>query len=133
MAVMASSIFAQNCTIFGLRVRNVDTAFAASSSVRFTAGPIMQAGLHAFTLVPICPQSMTNRPIAIPDTSVIEILITKSGDARAHFDGQSHIDVQNFDRIIIRRYHNPLRILHPTDYQYFKTLRQKLHWGEQLV
>jgi probable inorganic polyphosphate/ATP-NAD kinase len=64
---------------------------------------------------------------------VIEILITKSGDARAHFDGQSHIDVQNFDRIIIRRYHNPLRVLHPTDYQYFKTLRQKLHWGEQLI
>lgn len=93
----------------------------------------MQAGLHAFTLVPICPQSMTNRPIAIPDTSEIEILVTQGGDARVHFDGQTHIDVQNLDRITIRRYRNPLRILHPTDYQYFKTLRQKLHWGEQLV
>ncbi|WP_107857629.1 NAD(+) kinase [Neisseria subflava] len=111
----------------------ISTPTGSTAYALAAGGPIMQAGLHAFTLVPICPQSMTNRPIAIPDTSVIEILITKSGDARAHFDGQSHIDVQNFDRIIIRRYHNPLRVLHPTDYQYFKTLRQKLHWGEQLI
>ena len=111
----------------------ISTPTGSTAYALAAGGPIMQAGLHAFTLVPICPQSMTNRPIAISDTSVIEILITKSGDARAHFDGQSHIDVQNFDRIIIRRYHNPLRVLHPTDYQYFKTLRQKLHWGEQLI
>jgi hypothetical protein len=76
---------------------------------------------------------MTNRPIAIPDTSEIEVLITKSGDARVHFDGQSFVDIQNLDRIHIRRYPRPLRILHPTDYEYFKTLRQKLHWGEQLL
>ena len=76
---------------------------------------------------------MTNRPIAIPDTSEIEVLITKSGDARVHFDGQSFVDIQNLDRIHIRRYPHPLRILHPTDYEYFKTLRQKLHWGEQLL
>ena len=111
----------------------ISTPTGSTAYALAAGGPIMHAGLHAFTLVPICPQSMTNRPIAISDTSVIEILITKSGDARAHFDGQSHIDVQNFDRIIIRRYHNPLRVLHPTDYQYFKTLRQKLHWGEQLI
>ena len=96
-------------------------------------GPILQASLRAFTLVPICPQSMTNRPIAVADTCEIEILVTKSGDARIHFDGQSFIDIQNFDRILIHRYRHSLRVLHPTDYQYYKTLRQKLHWGEQLV
>ena len=111
----------------------VSTPTGSTAYSLAAGGPIMQAGLPAFTLVPICPQSMTNRPIAIPDTSEIEILVTQSGDARVHFDGQSFIDVQNLDRIIIRRYHNPLRILHPTDYQYFRTLRQKLHWGEQLV
>ncbi len=96
-------------------------------------GPILQASLRAFTLVPICPQSMTNRPIAVADTCEIEILVTKSGDARVHFDGQSFIDIQNFDRIRIHRYRHSLRVLHPADYQYYKTLRQKLHWGEQLV
>ncbi|WP_304667990.1 NAD(+) kinase [Neisseria polysaccharea] len=111
----------------------VSTPTGSTAYSLAAGGPIMQAGLHAFTLVPICPQSMTNRPIAISDASEIEILVTQSGDARVHFDGQTHIDVQNLDRITIRRYRNPLRILHPTDYQYFKTLRQKLHWGEQLV
>ncbi len=96
-------------------------------------GPILQSTLRALTLVPICPQSMTNRPIAISDACEIEILITRGMDACLHFDGQSFIELQNMDRIIIHRYRNPLRVLHPTDYQYYKTLRNKLHWGEQLV
>lgn len=111
----------------------VSTPTGSTAYALAAGGPILQAGLRAFTLVPICPQSMTNRPIAIPDTSEIEVLITKSGDARVHFDGQSFVDIQNLDRIHIRRYPRPLRILHPTDYEYFKTLRQKLHWGEQLL
>ncbi|QEY26019.1 NAD(+) kinase [Neisseria zalophi] len=111
----------------------VSTPTGSTAYALAAGGPIMQASLRAFTLVPICPQSMTNRPIAIADTCEIEILITKSGDARVHFDGQSFVDVQNFDRIKIHRYRHPLRVLHPTDYQYYKTLRQKLHWGEQLV
>ncbi|EGY52872.1 NAD(+) kinase [Neisseria shayeganii 871] len=104
------------------------TAYALAAG-----GPILQSTLRALTLVPICPQSMTNRPIAVSDTCEIEILITKAGDARAHFDGQSYVDIHSMDRIVIRRYRNTLRVLHPTDYQYYKTLRQKLHWGEQLV
>ena len=59
--------------------------------------------------------------------------MTKAADARLHFDGQSFVDVQNLDRINIRRYRHSLRVLHPSDYQYYKTLRQKLHWGEQLI
>ena len=72
-------------------------------------------------------------PIAVPDTCEIDILITKAGDARAHFDGQSYIDIQSGDMLRIRRYRHSLRILHPGTYRYYKTLRQKLHWGEQLV
>ncbi|SUA24265.1 inorganic polyphosphate/ATP-NAD kinase [Neisseria gonorrhoeae] len=72
----------------------VSTPTGSTAYSLAAGGPIMQAGLHAFTLVPICPQSMTNRPIAIPDTSEIEILVTQGGDARVHFDGQSFIDVQ---------------------------------------
>lgn len=96
-------------------------------------GPILQTALRAFTLVPICPQSMTNRPIVISDACEIKILITKAGDARIHHDGQSFLDVQSMDVITLRRYCHHLRVLHPTSYRYYKTLRQKLHWGEQLV
>ena len=88
---------------------------------------------QSLALVPICPQSMTNRPIVISDTCEIEVVITKGMDARVHFDGQSVLDLQKLDRISIRRYRNTLRVLHPADYNYYKTLRTKLHWGEQLV
>ncbi|UOO80709.1 NAD(+) kinase [Uruburuella testudinis] len=111
----------------------VSTPTGSTAYSLAAGGPILQASLRAFTLVPICPQSMTNRPIAVADTCEIEILVTKSGDARVHFDGQSFTDIHNFDRILIHRYRHPLRVLHPADYQYYKTLRQKLHWGEQLV
>ncbi|STZ76720.1 NAD(+) kinase [Bergeriella denitrificans] len=111
----------------------VSTPTGSTAYALAAGGPILQAGSRVVTLVPICPQSMTNRPIAVSDSSEIEVLVTKSGDARVHFDGQSFLDIQNLDRLIIRRYHNPLRVLHPTDYQYYRTLRQKLHWGEQLV
>ncbi|QEY24368.1 NAD(+)/NADH kinase [Neisseria animalis] len=111
----------------------VSTPTGSTAYALAAGGPILQAGSRVFTLVPICPQSMTNRPIAVADSSEIEILVTKSGDARVHFDGQSFLDIHHLDRLVIRRYHNPLRVLHPTDYQYYRTLRQKLHWGEQLV
>ena len=111
----------------------VSTPTGSTAYALAAGGPILQSTLRALTLVPICPQSMTNRPIAVSDTCEIEILITKSSDARAHFDGQSYVDIHSMDRIVIRRYRNSLRVLHPSDYQYYKTLRQKLHWGEQLV
>lgn len=111
----------------------VSTPTGSTAYALAAGGPILQASLRAFTLVPICPQSMTNRPIAVADTCEINILITKAGDARVHFDGQSYFDTQSMDEIRIRRYKHSLRVLHPSNYQYYRTLRQKLHWGEQLV
>ena len=111
----------------------VSTPTGSTAYALAAGGPILQSTLRALTLVPICPQSMTNRPIVVPDSCEIEILITKADNARVHCDGQSHIDLYSMNRLTIRRYRNTLRVLHPTNYQYYKTLRQKLHWGEQLV
>lgn len=111
----------------------VSTPTGSTAYSLAAGGPILQSSMHALALVPICPQSMTNRPIVISDTSEIEVVITKGMDARVHFDGQSFIDLQKLDRISIRRYRNTLRVLHPADYNYYRTLRTKLHWGEQLV
>ena len=111
----------------------VSTPTGSTAYSLAAGGPILQTSIRALTLVPICPQSMTNRPIVIGDDSDIRILITKAGDARVHYDGQSFLDIQNLDEIHIRRYRHSLRVLHPTGYRYYKTLRQKLHWGEQLV
>lgn len=111
----------------------VSTPTGSTAYALAAGGPILQPTLRAFSLVPICPQSMSNRPIAISDTSEIEILITKGNDVRVHFDGQTFHDLETMDKVHICRYRHSLRILHPVNYQYYKTLRQKLHWGDQLV
>lgn len=111
----------------------VSTPTGSTAYALAAGGPILQPTLRAVSLVPICPQSMNNRPIAVNDASEIEVLITKGWDARLYFDGQSHFDLKTMDKIAIHRYRSSLRMLHPSDYRYFKTLRQKLHWGEQLV
>ncbi len=104
------------------------TAYALSSG-----GPILHPTLPAITLVPICPQSMSNRPIVVNDNVEVRFLLTKGGDTRVHFDGQSLFDLKEFDQVLIRRYQNTLQILHPRNYDYYNTLRQKLHWGGRLV
>lgn len=111
----------------------VSTPTGSTAYALAAGGAILQSGLHAFTLVPVCPQSMTNRPIVISDACQIEILITKAADARVHYDGQTYFDVENMDKIILHRYEHLLRVIQPMHYQYYGTLRQKLHWGEQLV
>ena len=111
----------------------VSTPTGSTAYSLAAGGSILQTAIRALTIVPICPQSMSNRPLIIADNCEIRILITKAGDARVHYDGQSFLDIQSMDEIIIHRYHTDLRVLHPVSYQYYKTLRQKLHWGEQLV
>ncbi len=104
------------------------TAYSLASG-----GPILHPTLQAIGLVPICPQSMSNRPIAVNDSCEVEFMLTRGLDARVHFDGQSHCDLMEMDRVHIRRYRNPLRILHPVGYNYYDMLRHKLHWGERLL
>ncbi|MDR3428605.1 MULTISPECIES: NAD kinase [Silvimonas] len=104
------------------------TAYALASG-----GPILHPSLPAITLVPICPQSLSNRPIVINDTSEVEFLLTRNSDARVYFDNQADCELREKDRVIIRRHRNTLRILHPVGYNYYDMLRDKLHWGEKLL
>lgn len=103
------------------------TAYSLASG-----GPILHPAVPAIALVPICPQTMTARPIVLSDTVTVEFMLTRGQDAKVHFDGQSHFDLHEMDRVSIKRYRNSLRILHPVGYSYYDMLRQKLRWGERL-
>ncbi|QRN41752.1 MAG: NAD kinase [Neisseriaceae bacterium] len=96
-------------------------------------GSILYATLPALNLVPICPQSMTNRPVVIDANSHIEVLIIDSVDSRAHFDGQTLFELHNRDIIHVEKHENFITLLQPGYYRYFDTLRMKLRWGQQLV
>ena len=103
------------------------TAYALSSG-----GPILHPTLEAVVMVPICPHTLSARPIAVNSRSEIEINLIHADDGRVHFDGQRHADLQIGDRVVIQRAHNTVRLLHPEGHNYYDTLRQKLHWGEKL-
>jgi NAD+ kinase len=100
------------------------TAYALSSN-----GPILEPRVPAFALVPISPHTLSNRPIAVSDRSVIEITLRQSIDARVHFDGQPQFDLDDGDRVAIRRAAESTILVHPPGYSYYAMLREKLHWG----
>jgi len=100
------------------------TAYALSAS-----GPILHPSLAGLVLVPVAPQTLSNRPIALPDSVVVEIEITDVRDASAHFDMQTFSQLAPGDLVRARRSADFATLLHPRGYNYFATLRQKLHWN----
>ena len=102
------------------------TAYSLSAN-----GPILHPQVSAIALVPLCPHSLTNRPILVSDRNEIEVRIVRATDSRVHFDGQLTFDLSPEDTVRIRRSQFSVRLLHPPTYSYFSMLRQKLHWSEQ--
>lgn len=100
------------------------TAYALSAG-----GPILHPNLHAITLVPICPHTLSNRPITVHSDSDIEVTIVQFDGAQVILDGQSYIPLALGDTIKIKRAPKSITLLHPEDYCYFDMLRNKLNWG----
>ncbi len=104
------------------------TAYALSAN-----GPILHPGINAMVLVPVAPQTLSNRPIVIPDTGVLNMTLTAMGrvevGASVHFDMQTWSDLQPGDRITVQRAPHTIRFVHPEGYSFFSTLRRKLHWN----
>jgi NAD+ kinase len=100
------------------------TAYALSAQ-----GPILQPTVPAFALVPLNPHVLSARPVSVSDSSVIEIELVHAVDARAHFDGFALTDLQDGDRLVLRRSADPIRFVHPPGYSYFTMLREKLRWS----
>ena len=105
------------------------TAYALSGG-----GPLLHASLDAIVLVPICPHTLSNRPLVVNADSEIDIVIgaNKQSTAQVTFDGQAGYDVQPGDTIRIWRKKNCVRLIHPANYDYYQILRAKLRWSEQL-
>jgi NAD+ kinase len=103
------------------------TAYALSAG-----GPIIQPSVPALALVPICPHTLSNRPIAVGETATIELTLKRAADARLHFDGQPQFDLQEGDCVAVRRADHAVKLVHPPGYGYYAMLREKLRWSESL-
>jgi len=93
-------------------------------------GPIVYPSMNAIVVTPICPFTLSNRPIVVPDDSVIEVrLMTKNEDVALTLDGQVGFPLQVGDRLAIRKSETTFNLVRPTNRNYFDVLRDKLKWG----
>lgn len=105
------------------------TAYALSGG-----GPILHPNLDAVVLVPICPHTLSSRPIVVDSDSRIEIVIRDSmgNGAELTGDGQDPVTLHDGDRVVIRRRAEPLHLVHPKGHDHYAVLRAKLHWAREL-
>jgi NAD+ kinase len=93
-------------------------------------GPIIFPTMNAVVITPICPFTLSNRPIVVPDDSVIEVrLMTEKEDVALTLDGQVGFPIQARDRVIIRKSNTTFNLVQPENRNYFDLLRDKLRWG----
>lgn len=102
------------------------TAYSLSAG-----GPIVHPAVESFIITPICPHTLSDRPLVIRDSSCIEVKL--NGDAESVYltiDGQRGIPVQPTDILRVRRADEQLKLIQPPKKPYFDILRSKLKWGE---
>ncbi len=93
-------------------------------------GPILYPSLECMVLTPICPHTLTNRPIVIPGTSRVEVrLKSESQDVYLTLDGQIGIPLKRNDRVVITKASFKTSLVIPPERNYFEILRTKLGWG----
>ena len=105
------------------------TAYALSGG-----GPILAPDMDAMVIVPICPHSMSYRPIVLDGASKIEVLVRDYPHSHAQVtcDGQINMGLVSGDKITIERKPTRVRLIHPPEHDHYHVLREKLHWSEHL-
>ena len=102
------------------------TAYALSCG-----GPILEPRLDAVVVVPICPHTLSDRPIVIPSSLDIAVRLLRRTDTKAEVsvDGHSLGELDPDDSLLISESANRITLIHPPGYDYYEILRSKLHWG----
>jgi NAD+ kinase len=120
----------QNVTSFRVDGLIVSTPTGSTAHSLSAGGPILYPTLETFVMAPICPHTLTSRPIVLPDTFEIEAVIKSGEDVYLTLDGQEGYPLKVRDKVRIQKadYKAKFLVLHDRDY--FRILRTKLKWGE---
>ena len=95
-------------------------------------GPIMYPTLPALVIIPICPHTLTNRPLVVPDSAVVEIIQGSDGeDVHLTVDGQVGVDLRYRDVVAVHCSTRSIALIKSPKLNYFDLLRTKLKWGER--
>ncbi len=103
------------------------TAYSLSAG-----GPIIFPSVPAICITPICPHMLTNRPVLVPETSVVRV-VSRGPDESVFLtiDGQIGTPIREHDTVICRSCNHSLNLVRPPHMMFFDVLRQKLKWGER--
>ena len=93
-------------------------------------GPVIFPSMNAVVITPICPFTLSNRPIVVPDDATIELLLkTDQEEVTLTLDGQVGVSLKVEDRAVIRKSSVAFNLVQPSNRNYFDVLRNKLRWG----
>jgi len=108
----------------------VSTPLGSTAHSLSAGGPIVEPGLDALILTPICPHTLSNRPLVIPADSRVELAVVgDSHDAALTIDGQVFHELAGGDRVTVRLSEDRLNLVRAPGYSYYRTLREKLGWS----
>jgi NAD+ kinase len=101
------------------------TAYSLSAG-----GPVIFPSMNAVVITPICPFTLSNRPLVVPDDALIELrLKTAHEDVALTLDGQVGVPLNVDDKVVIRKSRTTFNLIQPSNRNYFDVLRDKLRWG----
>ncbi len=102
------------------------TAYSLSAG-----GPIIAPSVQALILTPICPHTLTHRPLLVPNSATLEVTLTSQDEgAMTTFDGQVGIAMTQGDTVVIQASEHRTRLIRFPDHTYYDVIRRKLKWGE---
>jgi NAD+ kinase len=126
--LLIDGVFVFNCKADGVIISTPTGSTAYSLAA---GGPVLMPSVTSFVVTPVCPHSLTHRPLVVPDRATIELQVETGGqDAYLSIDGQVGLPVKPGDRVTCHRAQNTVKLLRMKK-TFFHVLRTKLKWGQR--
>ena len=109
----------------------ISTPTGSTAHSLSAGGPILYPTLGAFVVTPICPHTLTNRPIVLPDKFILEVSIKMGDEVYLTLDGQVGFPLKSEDTVKVRKAGYKTKFIRLSGRDYFEVLRTKLKWGER--
>ncbi len=109
----------------------ISSATGSTAYTLSSGGPIVHPSVNAIILTPISPHTLTSKPIVIPSSVLVQVVLKSREDGPVvTFDGQGVFPLQTNDRLCIRASETRLKLIQSPNRNYYQVLREKLKWGE---
>lgn len=111
----------------------IATATGSTAYALSCGGPIVEPGLDALVVAPICPHTLSDRPIVVSGRSTVEVVLVERPDCQGTIscDGRALGELLAGEKLVVSPAANKITLLHPSGYDYYRLLRSKLNWGRR--